>query len=78
MTAATAGIKETAMTIEQCGAGAVVLSRPWRSAGSPARGGWLPAAFAGLNMLQAGFHRLRARRRMIFRLLGLRPGCAFN
>jgi hypothetical protein len=57
-------------------AGAVVLSglvlgwlvSPW----------WLLlTAFAGLNMLQAGFTRF-CPAAMIFRRLGLKPGCAFN
>jgi hypothetical protein len=57
-------------------AGAVVLSglalgwfvSPW----------WLLlTAFAGLNMLQAGFTGF-CPAAMIFRWLGLKPGCAFN
>jgi hypothetical protein len=57
-------------------AGAVVLSglalgwflSPW----------WLLlTAFAGLNMLQAGFTGF-CPAAMIFRRLGLKPGCAFN
>ena len=57
-------------------AGAVVLTglalgwfvSPW----------WfLLTAFAGLNMLQAGFTGF-CPAAMIFRLLGLKPGCAFN
>ena len=34
-------------------------------------------AFAGLNMLQAGFTGFCPAAK-IFRLLGLKPGCAFN
>ncbi len=37
----------------------------------------LLTAFAGLNMLQAGFTGFCPAAK-IFRLLGLRPGCAFN
>ncbi len=57
-------------------AGAVVLSglvlgwlvSPW----------WLLlTAFAGLNMLQAGFTGFCPAAK-IFRRLGLKPGCAFN
>jgi hypothetical protein len=57
-------------------AGAVVLTglalgwfvSPW----------WLLlTAFAGLNMLQAGFTGF-CPAAMIFRRLGLKPGCAFN
>ena len=57
-------------------AGAVVLTglalgwfvTPW----------WLLlTAFAGLNMLQAGFTGF-CPAAMIFRWLGLKPGCAFN
>jgi hypothetical protein len=57
-------------------AGAVVLSglvlgwlvSPWW---------WLLTAFAGLNMLQAGFTGFCPAAK-IFRWLGLKPGCAFN
>jgi hypothetical protein len=37
----------------------------------------LLTAFAGLNMLQAGFTGF-CPAAMIFRRLGLKPGCAFN
>jgi Protein of unknown function (DUF2892) len=37
----------------------------------------LLVAFAGLNMLQAGFTGF-CPAAMIFKRLGLRPGCAFN
>ena len=37
----------------------------------------LLAAFAGLNMVQAGFTGF-CPAAMIFRWLGLKPGCAFN
>jgi hypothetical protein len=38
---------------------------------------WLFTAFIGLNMLQAGFTGF-CPAALIFKKLGLKPGCAFN